>query len=386
MLKFERPYSLNELFGIASATLAETLSALGAVGAAPSLALQGDGSVMAAGLAAADEAEAGALSFAIGAKYLERAREAGAVAFIVPPNLAAENLPAIVCPEPRLIFAVFLEKLATHKTQPPAVVGAVFAERASVTFGESVTIADMAYIGRNVRIGSNSVISSMACIEDDVTIGADCLIHPRAVLRRGTRLGDRVQIHSGAVIGDDGFGYTQLPDMKTGRLIHYKNAHLGGVVIEDDVEIGANSAIDRGLVADTVIGRGTKIDNLVQIGHNCRIGRDCIIVSQVGIGGHSVLGDRVFLLGQVGLGPGVNIGADAILTGQSGLGSGAIPPGRAPWSGTPLRTQKEHLATTALSHSQLPRLRAFFQLLKKADSFTALKEAFFASEGEGKKS
>lgn len=118
----------------------------------------------------------------------------------------------------------------------------------------------------------------------------------------------------------------------------------------------------------------------MQVGHNCHIGRDCILVSQVGVGGHSVLGDRVFLLGQVGLGPGVTIGADAILTGQAGFGSGALPAGRAPWSGSPARPMNEYLQTKALSASVLPKARKFFRLLKKAASFEELKAAFLAPD------
>ncbi|UQZ90785.1 UDP-3-O-(3-hydroxymyristoyl)glucosamine N-acyltransferase [Deltaproteobacteria bacterium Smac51] len=373
---------MKELYETAVSSLTEGMTALGAPGAAPPVELRGDGSVVVMGLAAADEAEPGALAFAIAPNYLKKAAEAGASAVIITPALAGEELPlqAIICPEPRLIFAILLEN-RSRELKPAQVAGeAFFADRASVDIGYGAQIGQGAYIGRNVQIGRGTVIGPMAYLEDGVAIGADCIIHPRAVLRHGVRVGNRCQIHCGAVIGDDGFGYTQLPDMKTGRLIHYKNVHLGSVTIEDDVEIGAQSTIDRGLISDTIIGRGTKIDNLVQIGHNCRIGQDCIIVSQVGIGGHTVLGDRVFLLGQVGLGPGVTIGADAILTGQTGFGSGTIPAGRQPWSGTPARTQKDHLQVSALSFSQLPKVRKFFQLLKKADSFNALKEAFFAPD------
>ncbi|MGL4209875.1 MAG: UDP-3-O-(3-hydroxymyristoyl)glucosamine N-acyltransferase, partial [Candidatus Adiutrix sp.] len=156
-----------------------------------------------------------------------------------------------------------------------------------------------------------------------------------------------------------------------------KNVHAGGVTIEDDVEIGSNTCIDRGLVADTIIGTGTKIDNLVQIGHNCQIGPDCIIVAQTGIGGHAKIGARVFLLGQTGLGPGVVIGDDAILTAQSGLGSGAIPPGRNPWSGSPAKPQKEYYQALALIYSQLPKLRHFFKTLKNSRSFDELKKNCF---------
>ncbi len=385
MLKFERPFTLKELHDAACEALSGTLAVLGAPGSAPALTLGGPDGAEALGLAAADEASPGALVFAVGPAFLQKALNAGASAFILTPDLAEAHpeVSALVTTEPRLVFAVLLERLCAPAASPPEG-AAFFADQASVTKGEGATIGHGAYIGRGVVIGRGTVIGPLACIEDGVLIGEDCIIHPRAVLRRGTRLGDRCQIHCGAVIGDDGFGYTQLPDRATGRLIHYKNVHLGGTLIEDDVEIGANAAVDRGLVSDTVIGRGTKIDNLVQIGHNCRIGRDCIIVSQVGVGGHTVLEDRVFLLGQAGLGPGVHIGADAIITAQSGLGSGAVPAGRAAWSGTPLRPQKEHLEKEALGASQLPKIRKFFQLFKKAGSFNDLKKDFFQEDAKGK--
>jgi UDP-3-O-[3-hydroxymyristoyl] glucosamine N-acyltransferase len=222
------------------------------------------------------------------------------------------------------------------------------------------------------------VVESGAFLDDGVVVGQDCRIHPLAVLRWGVRVGDRCQIHSGAVIGSDGFGYNQLP-APDGRLIHFKNEHLGGVVIGDDVEIGAQTSVDRGLVADTVIGRGTKIDNLVQIGHNVRVGRDCIVVAQVGIGGHTVIGDRVFLLGQVGVGPGVTIGDDAILTAQTGVGSGRVPAGRRIWSGSPLKPHEEQYQSLALISTQLPKVRKFFQALKKSATLDELKSMFFSS-------
>ncbi len=370
----------------AAAHLAARLAELGvSPGPPPALELKGPSETAVTALAAVDEAGPGALTFAVAPGYLRTAAEAGAAAAIVTPDLAGGDppLPVLVCAEPRLIFAVLLALLGRR---PAAESGqAVFADRDSVTLGPGAVIGEGAYIGRGVRLGARTVIGPQAFVGDGVVIGDDGLIHPRAVLRWGVRVGDRCQIHSGAVIGDDGFGYTQLPHPAAGRLIHFKNEHLGGVIIEDDVEIGANSTIDRGLVSDTVIGRGTKIDNLVQIGHNCRVGRDCIVVSQVGVAGHTVVGDRVFLLGQAGLGPGVTVGQDAILSAQSGLGSGSLPPGRRVWIGTPARPMEETYRTAALSASQLPKVRRFFQILKKSVSFEDLKAAFFASDQDSGK-
>lgn len=380
MFKFDRAKSLAELTEWAAVDLAAQLEALETPGLAPSIELRGDGAALVTALASADEAGPGAMAFATNQKFLDKIQKAGAAAVIVPPKEADHaKIPSLVTAEPRLVFAVLLGLLGRERQPAPPSGEAFFVDRASATLGEGVVIGPQAYIGRGVKIGARTVIGPQVYLDEGVEIGEDCLIHPRAVLRWGVRVGRRCQIHVGAVLGEDGFGYTQLPDPGRGRLIHFKNAHLGGVVIEDDVEIGAQTSVDRGLVSDTVIGRGSKLDNLVQIGHNVKVGRDCIIVSQVGIGGHSVIGDRAFLLGQVGLGPGVVIGEDAIVTAQSGLGSGELPAGRRAWSGTPLRPSDEAYQIMALSASQLPKVRRFFQDLKKSDSFDSLKEAFFAA-------
>ncbi len=387
MLKLQHPNSLADLAGLASARLTERFQALGLSPAAcPRVEIRGYPGTSIESLAAVDESGPGALTFANNQGFLRAAAERSAAAVIIPPSLVTEelSLPALVVDEPRLLFAVILDLMGSRLKPPPVAGQAIYADRASVTFGPEVVIGPGAYIGRGVKLGARTVISPQVYLEDGVEIGDDCLIHPRAVIRWGVKIGRRCQIHAGAVIGEDGFGYTQLPCPAEGRLLHYKNEHLGGVVIEDDVEVGANAGIDRGLVSDTVIGRGSKIDNLVQIGHNCRLGRDCIVVAQVGIGGHSRIGDRAFLLGQVGLGPGVSIGADAIITAQSGLGSGSVPEGRKAWSGTPLRLHEEDYRLMALSASQLPKVRKFFSALKKSRTFEEMKSSFLAPEAETK--
>ncbi len=379
MLKMDQSRPLKELVALAEAGLRERLAVLGASGVIPTFSLVGDGAVEIESLAASDEATSGSLTFAVAESYLEQAVAAGVAAVIIPLSLAGVTLglPVLVTPEPRLVFAVLLDILGRSRIPKPLSGMAFFTDRASVELGEGVIIGPGAHIGRGVRLGARSIIGPQVFLDDGVVVGEDCQLHPRVVLRWGTRVGNRCQIHSGAVIGEDGFGYTQLPDPGNGRLFHIKNEHLGGVVIEDDVEIGAQSCIDRGLVADTCLGRGSKIDNLVQIGHNVQLGRDCIVVAQVGIGGHTVVEDRAFLLGQVGLGPGVTVGADAILTAQSGIGSGRVPRGHRVWSGTPIRVHKEFYETLALSATQLPKVRKFFQILKKCETLGELKQAFF---------
>jgi UDP-3-O-[3-hydroxymyristoyl] glucosamine N-acyltransferase len=176
------------------------------------------------------------------------------------------------------------------------------------------------------------------------------------VVREGVRIGDRVIVHSGAILGADGFGYAF-----DGRA-HRKIPQVGGLRIEDDVEIGANAAIDRATLGETVVRRGTKIDNLVQIGHNCDIGEDVILVAQVGIAGSSRVGNRAMLAGQVGVADHVTIGAGAILTAKSGVPSD-VPAGEV-WSGTPSRPTGETKRIWA-AESQLPELIKRVRALEK---------------------
>jgi UDP-3-O-[3-hydroxymyristoyl] glucosamine N-acyltransferase len=191
-----------------------------------------------------------------------------------------------------------------------------------------------------------------------VEIGADSRLFPGVTLYPGTRLGARVALHSGVRAGSDGFGYVFA------RGAHQKIPHVGGCVIEDDVEIGANTTIDRGSIGDTVIGAGTKIDNLVQVGHNVRIGKLCLLMSQVGIAGSATIEDGVILAGQAGLGGHITVGKGARIGGQSGV-FGDVPAG-ATWSGYPARPHKESLRATAANFrlaglvGRLERMLAWF--------------------------
>jgi UDP-3-O-[3-hydroxymyristoyl] glucosamine N-acyltransferase len=370
-------------------TLARGLAEAGG-GPAPSYEIQGDPSLVVRYLSAFKEkAPPGSLTFAVKAKYLAEACASGAQAVVTAPGLD-QSLPdtgprpaLVTTSDPRLLFVAVLE-LAEKVLRPGFPTGEpFFKDRASVTLGDGVIFGHGVCIGAGVTIGAGTLVWPGVIIEDGVTIGPETEIHPRAVIRWGVRIGSRCVIHPGAVIGGDGFGYTQVPDLTTGRLIHYRNPHLGSVTVEDDVEIGSNTCIDRGLVADTLIRRGTKVDNLVQIGHNCEIGRDCIIVSQAGAAGHSTVGDRAFILGQAGLSHGSKVGADAIITGQTGV-TGEIPPGKAAWGGTPSIPLEDELKTQALARRFLPRIRSFLDQFRKSTSFSDLKERF-QDRGDGRK-
>jgi UDP-3-O-[3-hydroxymyristoyl] glucosamine N-acyltransferase len=200
------------------------------------------------------------------------------------------------------------------------------------------------------------VLHTHVAIEEQCDVGEGSELFARVVLYPGSRIGARVRIHAGAVIGADGYGYEW--DGKQ----HRKVPHVGGVRIEDDVEIGANTTIDRGQTADTVIGAGTKIDNLVQIGHNVRTGVHCILVSQVGIAGSTRLGNGVVLAGQVGVNPHVYIKDGAVVAGQSGVWGDIEPGSRV--SGNPARSHREEIRTRA-ALAKLPELIKRVQQLEE---------------------
>jgi UDP-3-O-[3-hydroxymyristoyl] glucosamine N-acyltransferase len=207
------------------------------------------------------------------------------------------------------------------------------------TLGRDVTIGPYAVIGDGASIGDRAWVDSHVVIGAGVVVGPDVRVFPSATLYSGTVVGARAVVHAGARIGSDGFGYV----FRNG--IHDKIPHVGRCVIEEDVEIGANTTIDRGSIDDTVIGAGTKIDNLVQVGHNVRVGRLCLIMAQVGIAGSARIGDGVVLAGQAGLGGHVTIGDKARVGGQSGV-FGDIPATET-WSGYPARPHRQSLRASA---------------------------------------
>jgi UDP-3-O-[3-hydroxymyristoyl] glucosamine N-acyltransferase len=348
-----------------------------------SIEVEGEDTVISS-LCPIENIEPGGLTFAVNEKYIAQAEESGATAVVVT-SFGKTSLPCIKAPAPRLVFSVLLEMLQPEPSLVPAADGNIlFKDPDKVQIGEGTTIGDYCHIGRNVVIGAGCRIYPHVFIDDDVALGDNVLVYPRVTIFRNTRIGRRVIIHAGAVIGDDGFGYNQMLDLEKGRLYHLKNEHVGGVVIEDFVEIGSQVCIDRGMAGMTVIGRGTKIDNLVQIAHNCRIGQDCIIVAQVGMAGHCQLGNRVFALGQAGFSPGIHVGDDAIIGGQAGV-SNTIPGGSTMWTGTPAQKGDVQYKQLAMIRRELPRVRDFFRLLKKVESFQELKSAFFGADKKQEK-
>jgi UDP-3-O-[3-hydroxymyristoyl] glucosamine N-acyltransferase len=265
------------------------------------------------------------------------------------PSVSQQDKCVVEAVQPRLWFARAARLL--KPVPPPAGVHATAVIGAHVKLGRDVTIGPTAVIGESAAIGDGTRIEAGAVIGQGVRIGDGCHIYPRAVIYPGTTLGNRVVVHAGVVLGADGFGYVRDP--ATGSYTQFPQQ--GILAIEDDVEIGANSTIDRGALKQTRIGRGTKIDNLVHVGHNCEIGEDVILVAGVGISGSSSVGNGAVIAGQVGIGDHAHVGPGVILGGQAGVLSGktvtnegmGVKPGTVLW-GTPARPLTQVLREIAV--------------------------------------
>ncbi len=244
--------------------------------------------------------------------------------------------------QPRLWFAraaqLLRPSLPAQGIHPTAVV------HATAILAPDATIGPCAVLAEGVRVGARTRIDAGVVLQSGVIVGADCHLWPRVVVYSGTTLGNRVTVHAGAVLGADGFGFVR--DRHTGRYTQFPQQ--GTLLVEDDVEIGANSTIDRGALAATRIGSGTKLDNLIHIGHNCTIGQNVVMASLCGISGSSEIGDGAVLAGQVGIGDHVTIGPGVILGGQAGVLSGkaVTTTGSVLW-GTPARPLRQYLRELA---------------------------------------
>jgi UDP-3-O-[3-hydroxymyristoyl] glucosamine N-acyltransferase len=307
--------------------------------------LVGNGDVEMVGVASIESASAGDLIFVEEEKKLQQALESGASAVLVGDFGAGKSSkPLLVCAHPRLAFARAARHLAptsdrNYRIHASAVV------HPSARLAREVKLDERVVIGEGAEIGSGSWIGAGSVIGAKVRMGNDCELHPKVTVYPGTRLGNRVIVHAGAVLGSDGFGYVR--DEKTG---HYeKFPQIGRLEIEDDVEIGANSTIDRGALDVTRIGRGTKIDNLVHVGHNVQIGEDVVIAAQTGLSGSAVVENNVVIGGQVGIADHVRIEEGAILGAQSGIPSNKVIRGKGVvfW-GTPARPIREYLKELAV--------------------------------------
>jgi UDP-3-O-[3-hydroxymyristoyl] glucosamine N-acyltransferase len=300
----------------------------------------GPADVTVSGVAPLDRAGPDDLSFLAARRYLQYFQRSSAAIVLCKPDLVAEATAGPACRvlvrDPHVALLAVIPVLYPEPAWEPgihrtAVLGA------GVVWQDPVAIGPYAVLGRDVRLGRNVRIGAGAVLGDGVELGDDTQLFPQVVCYSGTIVGRRVILHAGVRLGADGFGYVPSKDGKPPRKI----PQVGRCIIGDDVEIGANTTIDRGSVDDTVVGPGTKIDNLVQIGHNCRIGARCLIAGQAGIAGSTHVEDDVFLAGQAGLADHVTIGRGARVTVQGGV-IGDIDPG-ATVSGYPARPHREFL-------------------------------------------
>ena len=274
-----------------------------------------------------ERAGAGDLAFCVGGRSLPaKALESCAASVILVPRGAAAKLSTttgsavlIEVRDPRHAATLVLQHL--HPRRPAALgIHATAVLGDDVKIADGVTIGPYAVLGDGAQVGVNSEIGAGCVLEADVVIGNDCLVHPNATIYRGCRLGDRVDVHAGVVIGSDGFGYVRE------GATHIKMPQIGTVVIGDDVEVGANSCVDRATLSETRIGSRTKIDNLVQVGHNCDIGEDCALGGLVGLSGGTIFEDGVIAGGNVGTAGHQRIGRGAMLAAKTGV-LGDVSPG-----------------------------------------------------------
>lgn len=314
-----------------------------------SLPLEGDGGVEIERLCGLSDNLENALSFVANDKLRAEAQGSSIPAFIVRPGAALEGKVNLFHESPDYAIS----RVATLFQQSPISFeqlvhpSAIIHETASI--GENVKIGPNAVIGANVSIGDNTVIFPNVVLMDDVSIGQDCQIFPQCMIGEDCQIGDRAVLHAGVKIGGDGYGFAQYKNENV------KTPQLGNVIIESDVEIGSNSTIDRGRFTATLIGAGSKIDNLVMVAHNVQIGKNCLLVSQCGVSGSAVLGDSVTLAGQVGLVGHIKVADNVTFLGQSMATKDVREAGV--WAGSPARPAALWKKAVAAMYSNLNKKR-----------------------------
>lgn len=317
----------------------------------------GDPDVQILGASDIEDAGEGDIVFAENGKFLTAAAGSGASAVVVRSDAEVSGVgkPLLVVDDPRYVFARILEIYSPVRRRPSGIDPSASVGEGTV-MGENPSVGFNAYIGNNCVIGKDVWIYPFAYIGDNAQIGDGCVIHPFAAIYDDVILGNRVIVHSGSVIGADGFGYTRVGNS------HYKIPQIGIVELGDDVEIGANTTVDRARTGKTSIGRGTKVDNLVMVAHNDQIGEDCIIIGQVGLSGSIEIGDRVIITGQAGVKDHVSIGSDSVVAGRAGV-FGDIAPGSFV-SGYPARDHREHMRIL-VAQSKVPDMLSKIRDMEK---------------------
>ena len=325
--------------------------------------VDGDADVHIAGVASLERAGTGDLVHCRSARHLEAARKSGGSAFVAPPGLEIDTRPILRSARPDLDFAR-LVRLLMRADAAPAFPDPARAIAPDARLDATVALGPGCAVGARTRVGAGTVLHAGVVLYPDVEIGSDCVLHAGVVVREGTRIGDRVVLHPGVVLGGDGFGYT---GDEAGRL--FKIPQVGIVVVEDDVEIGASTTVDRATLDETRIRRGARIDNLVQIAHNCDVGEGAVLAGQVGLSGSVRIGAGAALMGQVGVADHVEIGAGAFVAARSGV-MRDVAPGARVFGAPAVEERAWHRVTAALPRlpDALRRLRRIERLLADRDS------------------
>ena len=319
--------------------------------------VQGDDTVTISTARPLADAGPGELTLVEGEKHAKVWHDSPAAAALTTQRIEANGRPVIHVADPLSAFTQVILNL--RGTRPPAATGRIdplASVHPSAKLGANVSVDAFCSVGEGAVLGDGCHLYSGAVVGRFTTLGRDCVLHPHAVLYETVTLGDRVTVHANAVIGADGYGYR----LKQGA--HVKVAQVGGVVIGDDVEIGAGSTVDAGTFAPTTIGEGTKIDNLVHVAHNCAIGKHNLFAAQVGIAGSCVTGDYVVMAGQVGVGDHITIGDRATLGAKAGVMKD-VPSG-SHMLGSPANPVREQFKIFTALH-RLPELRREVRAIQK---------------------
>jgi UDP-3-O-[3-hydroxymyristoyl] glucosamine N-acyltransferase len=314
-------------------------------------------------VASLETAAEGDLSFAEGERGLKRAAGSRAGCILIKPGETIAGRTTVAVAHPKMALIRVAAALSPAPVASPGI-HPTASLATDVQLGNDVTIGPYAVLERGASVGDRSWLGAGVFLGAGASLGAGCVLHPRVTVYAGVQIGNRVVVHAGAVLGAEGFGYV----FAEGR--YHKFPQLGRLIIEDDVEIGSNSTVDRGSLGTTVIGEGTKIDNLVQIAHNVKIGRHTILAAQTGISGSSVIGDYVVMGGQVGVADHVRIGEGAVLGAQAGVPSNKAVPKKYTMWGTPARP----LAEFKKIHAHLSRLPELARKVKELSGKTSQAE------------
>ena len=316
----------------------------------------GDGNIKIKGVMTIDEAMEGYITFVSNKKYIKKLEQTGASAIIISPDIVAEGKNLLITNNPYLAFAKVVDLMMNPKKVYPGAIDNSARVSGSAELGSNVTAYPFVFIGDNAQVADNVVLYPGVYVGDDCRIGKDTIIHPNAVIHKGTIIGERVVVHSNVVVGCSGFGYA--PDGST----YFKIPQVGITVIEDDVDIGANTTINRAVLGETRIKRGTKIDSEVIIAHNVEIGEDTLVTSQVGIAGSVTIGNNVILAGGSGVAGHIKVGDNVKVGGWTGV-TKDLPPGGT-FLGTPA-IEIERMRKCYMVIPKLPEMRETVKDLQK---------------------